>query len=134
MDDLSPEGLRQLFKQRAAADEERMAQDQRELYQGSETVELPDAEAGQRELLSTSFAKLGTSMRNIEHSLEMEIRHREAQYAKERDARLSLEAKLEAMYKAQIKVDRLRQRALAMIGLLTLSATVIFGILGLLLR
>ncbi len=132
-DDLSPEALRQLYKERAAADDTlRKSHEQQALYQGSEVVEIPVSEAAQRDLLSASFAKLDASLRSIDYNLEATHHQRMEQIQKSNSARLSVEAKidrLEALYRSQLKVAQLRQRALITIGLINLAVTILFAIL-----
>lgn len=137
-DDLSPESLRQLYKERAAADDSiRKSREQQALYQGSEVMEIPADEAAQRDLLSASFAKLDASLRNIDYNLEAAQIQRVEQIKKEHSTQRSSSAKLdrlEALYKSQFKVAQLRQRALITIGLLNLAVTTLLGILILTLK
>ena len=151
-DDLSPEALRQLYKERAAADEAlRKSQEQQALYQGSEVMEVPIAEASQRDLFSANFAKLDASLKNIDYNLEATHLQRMEQSQKDRTAQISLETKisrletkldhletkmnrLEQLYRAQNKVSQLRQRALITVGLVNFAVTLLFGVLILTLR
>lgn len=137
-DDLSPETLRQLYKERAAADDSlRKSHEQQALYQGSEVMEVPVAEAAQRDLFSASFAKLDASLKSIDYNLEATHLQRMEQLQKDHTAHLSAEAKidrLEMLYRSQLKVGQLRQRALITIGLVNLVVTLLFGILILALK
>lgn len=137
-DDLSPEALRRLYKERAAADDSiRKSHEQQALYQGSEVMEVPVAEAAQRDLFSASFAKLDASLKSIDYNLEATHLQRMEQLQKDYTAQLSSEAKidrLETLYRSQLKVAQLRQRALITIGLLNLAAITLFGILNLVLK
>lgn len=137
-DDLSSEALRQLYKEHAAADESlRKSFEQQALYQGSEVMEVPVAEAQQRDLFSASFAKLDASLKTIDHNLEATHLQRMEQLRKDHSVSVSSEAKLdklEALLRSQAKVGQLRQRALFTLGLVNLAVTVLFGILILVLK
>ena len=100
-------------------------------------MEVPVAEAAQRDLFSASFAKLDASLRSIDYNLEATHLQRMEQLQKDHTAQLSAEAKidrLDALYRSQLKVAQLRQRALITIGLLNLAVTMLFGVLILVLK